>query len=132
MALQNLDLAERHFEEALELSSRMKDKGIALVVMAGVAELLTCLGQPKEAIELGSMVENHFASWRETKHQMSALLSSLKKSTTAENYRQAQKRGRSLDLWETVDRLVLALNKQGNTASNIPVKKGHRRRMPGS
>lgn len=132
VALQNLDLAGWHFEEALELSRRVKDKGIALVVMAGVAVLLTGLGQPQGAIELGSMVENHFASWRETKHQMSALLSSLKKSTTAENYRQAQKRGRSLDLWETVDRLVLALNKQGNTASNIPVKKGHRRRMPGS
>jgi len=125
VALQNLDLAGRHFNEALELSSRVKDKGIALVVMAGVAELLTSLGQAQEAIELGSMVENHFASWRETKHQMSALLSSLKKSTPAENYRQAQKKGRSLDLWKTVDRLVLALERRGNIVHNLPMKKGH-------
>ncbi len=132
VALRNLELARQHFEEALELASRVKDKGIALVVIAGVAELLISLGQAQEAIELGSMVENHFASWHETKHQMSALLSTLKKSTTAEIFRQAQKRGRSLDLWETVDRLVLALKRRGNTAHNLPVKKGPRRRMPGS
>ncbi len=132
VALQNLDLAEWHFEEALELSSRMKDKGIALVVVTGVAELFTSLGQTQDAIELGSMVENHFAGWRETKFQMSALLASLKKSTTAENYRQTQKRGRSLDLWETVDRLVLALKRRENAAHHLPVKKDQRRRMLGS
>jgi tetratricopeptide (TPR) repeat protein len=132
VALQNLDRAGWHFEEALELSSRVKDKGIALVVIAGVAELLTSLGQAQEAIELGFMVENHFASWRETKHRMSTSLASLKRSTTAENYRQARKSGYSLDLWETVDRLVLALKRQGSTANDRPVKNGQRRGMPGS
>jgi predicted ATPase/DNA-binding SARP family transcriptional activator len=132
VALQNLDLARRYFKEALELSSRVKDKGVSLVVITGVAELLSCLGQAQEAIELGSLVENHFASWHETKKQILALLSSLKKSTTARDYRQAQKRGRSLDLWETVDGLVPVLETRENTAHTIPMEKARRRRMPGS
>jgi hypothetical protein len=98
--------------------------------MAGVAELFASLGQSQEAIELASMVENRFATWRETKNQMSALLGSLKKSTTAESYRQAQKKGPSLDLWDAVDRLGLVLGKHGHTAHNISTKKGHRRQMP--
>jgi tetratricopeptide (TPR) repeat protein len=117
IALQNFNIAAQYFEEALELSARVKDKGIALVVLGGMAELFTCLGQPQEAIELSSLVENHFASWREIKDQMTALLTSLKKSSKVEEYRRAQKTGRSLDLWETVDRLVAELHQNKGRAS---------------
>ena len=127
LALQNLDLAGQYFAEALELSSRVKDKGIALMILGGVIELLACLGRPGEAIEVGSLVENHFASWRETKNEVSAYLSSLKKFSTAVDYRQAQKRGSSLELWETVDRLVVKLQKQKKRARVIPNQKNARK-----
>ncbi|HSL42335.1 MAG TPA: tetratricopeptide repeat protein [Anaerolineales bacterium] len=119
VALQNLDLARRSFGEALELSGRVKDRGIALVVLSGVAEFFTCLGQPQEAIELDSLVKNHIASWRETKSQAARLLSSLKNSMTTSDYQQAQKRGRSLDLWDTVDRLAAELQKQSNSTRAV-------------
>jgi predicted ATPase/DNA-binding SARP family transcriptional activator/tetratricopeptide (TPR) repeat protein len=126
LAFQNLDLAGQYLGEALELSSRVKDKGIALMVLGGVTELLTCLRRPQEAIEVGSLVENHFAGWHETKNQMSTSLSSLKKSTTAGDYKQAQRRGGSLELWDTVDRLVVQLQKQKKRARAIPKQKGSR------
>jgi tetratricopeptide (TPR) repeat protein len=132
IALQNLSVAAQYFEEALELSSKVKDKGITLVVLGGMAELFTCLGQLQEAIKLSYMIQNHFASWRETKDQMTTLLTSLKKSSKAEEYKQAQKAGRSLDLWETVDRLILVLEKRGSAAPSISTQEGLRKRIPGS
>lgn len=129
VALQNVDLAARSFAEALELSNRVQDRGITLVVLGRMAEFLSCLEQLTEAVELSSMVENHFASWRETKDQTAALLSALKKKTRAEEYRRAQKRGRSLDLWETVERLVNQLQKPANTAKTISRQKGLRKKI---
>jgi hypothetical protein len=126
LALQNLDLAARNLEEALELSSRVKDRGIALVVLAGVAELLDCLEKPQEAIELGSLVESNFAGWRETRNHALTMLEALKKSTTAAIYRRARERGRALDLWATVDRMSGGLHQITNKARQTPRRRGPR------
>ena len=130
LASQNFDVARRYFEEALELSSRVRDRGITLVALGGVAEFLTCLGQLQEAMELASMVENDFGSWRETKNQMSVLRSTLKKSMVANKFTQAQERGRLLDLWDTVDRLVIELQLQRTRSRATSKQRGSRKRIP--
>src|SRR5690349_10772719 len=116
LALQNMEPACRYFEEALDLSTRVRDKGVALAVLGGVTALLIRLGWTEEAIEVGTLVESHFASWRETKNQVSASLTSLKENTIAGKYEQARERGVSLDLWDTANQLVVKLQQQKNGA----------------
>ncbi len=132
VALRNLDLARRHFEEALDVASRVKDRGVALLVLAGMMEFFSCVGKLQEAVEAGSLVESHFASWRETRDQVSATLLSLRKSTTAEKYRRAQLRGQALDLWETIDRLLGDLNPEKRKARQAPNQKRSRKTAQGS
>ncbi|HSL28386.1 MAG TPA: tetratricopeptide repeat protein [Anaerolineales bacterium] len=130
LARQHLEPARQEFQEALELSNRVRDRGIALVVLAGVAEFLARLEKSQAAVEIGSLVESHFASWRETRNHMSALLSALRKSMTATDYRRAEERGRLLDLWETVGRLIHDLQQGKKEARRTPHSKGSRRPAP--
>ena len=60
-------------------------------------------------MELGGLVLNHFASWNEIKQQASLWISSLKQSMRSKTFNELQKRGQSLDLWETVDQVIIDL-----------------------
>jgi len=104
--LQDVKSAKKNFRAALQYGMKTLDKGILLVAVMEYAEFCSKLGRNERAVELCSLVQNHFASWRETKKQASILLDSIKKSLPRKHFNEAQKHGLSLDVWKTVESLV--------------------------
>jgi tetratricopeptide (TPR) repeat protein len=106
VGLQNSKAARQHFLEALQYAFKTGDHGIALVTLAGYAELLCQESAPDMAVQLGSLVSNHYATWRETRDSAARLLSALKKTMTADEFEQARKDGQAMDLQETLGNLI--------------------------
>lgn len=106
LGLNNIGTARRHFLQALEHALKTGDHGITLVALAGCAELLCQEGRSEEAVRLASLVNSHYAAWRETKDLTSALLSSLKGTMTAAEFNQAQNKGEAMGLQETLTGLI--------------------------
>jgi predicted ATPase len=104
--LQDLKSAKKNFHDAFQYGMKTLDKGIMLVALVEYAEFCSKLGRDVRAVELCSLVNDHFASWHETKKQASTLLDSIKKSLPRERFNEAKKHGRSLDVWETVASLI--------------------------
>ncbi len=104
--LQDVRSAKKNFHDAFQYGMKTLDKGIMLVTVVEYAEFCNKLGEHIRAVELCSLVQNHFASWHETKKQASILLDSIKKSLPRERFNQAKKTGRSLDVWQTVEGLT--------------------------
>jgi hypothetical protein len=77
-----------------------------LVAVMEYAEFCSKLGSYERAVELCSLVQNHFVSWNETKKKASILLDSIKKSLPHKHFNETQKHGRSLDLWKTLEGLI--------------------------
>jgi predicted ATPase/DNA-binding SARP family transcriptional activator/TPR repeat protein len=102
----NILAARQHLLEAIQYAIKIADHGITLVAIAGYAELLYHEGSSELAVQLCSLVNSHYATWRETKDLISNLLSSLKKSMTATEFKQAQKKGKAMDLLETAGHLI--------------------------
>jgi predicted ATPase/DNA-binding SARP family transcriptional activator len=101
--VQDVKSAKKNFCAAFQYGRKTLDKGIVLVALVEYAEFCSKLGNDARAVELCSLVNDHFASWHETKKHASTLLDSLKKSLSRERLNQAKKYGRSLDVWETVE-----------------------------
>jgi hypothetical protein len=59
-------------------------------------------------VELGSLVQSHFASWWETKKQAENLLASLRADLSKSTFDGAMKRGASLEVWQTIRSLMPA------------------------
>jgi hypothetical protein len=57
------------------------------------------LGRKERAVELCSLVNDHFASWHETRKHASMLMDSLRKQMPAGKYARSRNKGRALDLW---------------------------------
>lgn len=96
-ALNRMDAAQSIFSEALQWAKNTQERGIALVVLAGWAELLAASGRVERAVEVATIVAQHYASWRETRQQAAALLAAYSRS----DYRpQAPVEG--IDLWDVV------------------------------
>ena len=106
LGLKNVMAAHQHFLEAIQYAFKTGDHGITLVTLAGYADLLCQEGNLEMAAQLGSLVNSHYATWRETRDSVSSLLSSLKKSMTAAKFNQAQKRGQTMNLQETAGNLI--------------------------
>jgi len=104
--LQDVRSAQRSLRSAFEYGMKTLDKGIMLVAVLEYAEFCSKLGRDVRAVELASLVNNHFASWHETKKQATILLDGIRKSLPREQFNEAKKNGRSLDLWETVTSLI--------------------------
>jgi tetratricopeptide (TPR) repeat protein len=104
--LHDIKSAKKNFRGALQYGKKTLDKGIMLVAVAEYAEFCRKLGRNERAVELCSLVNDHFASWHETKKQASIRLDSLKKSLSRQRFNEAKKYGRSLDLWKTVEGLI--------------------------
>jgi tetratricopeptide (TPR) repeat protein len=104
--LHDVRSAQRNLRSALQYGMKTLDKGILLVAVVEYAEFCSELGRQVTAVELCSLVQNHFASWHETRKQAAILLDSIKKSLSREQFNQAKKHGRSLDVWETVTSLI--------------------------
>jgi predicted ATPase/DNA-binding SARP family transcriptional activator/predicted negative regulator of RcsB-dependent stress response len=104
--LQDVKPAKKNFRAALQYGMKTLDQGIMLVAVIEYAEFCSKLGRNERAVELCTLVQNHFASWHETKKHASILLDSIKKSLPRKHFNEAQKHGRSLDVWKTVESLV--------------------------
>jgi len=106
MELQDVKSAKKNFHDAFQYGMKTLDQGIMLVAVMEYAEFCSELGRYERAIELCSLVQNHFVSWNETKKKASILLDSIKKSLPRKHFNEVQKHGRSLDLWKTVEGLI--------------------------
>ena len=98
--------ARKNFRDAFQYGMKTLDKGILLVALVEYAAFCSKIGSDVKAVELSSLISHHFAGWHETKKQAECLLDSLRKSLPLKTFNQAQKDGRSLELWETVTNLV--------------------------
>ena len=74
LGLKDVPAARQHFLKALQYAFETGDRGILLATLAGYAELLCQEGELDMAAQLGSLVNSHFATWRETRKLVSGLL----------------------------------------------------------
>ncbi|NJC97687.1 MAG: hypothetical protein FIB03_15355 [Anaerolineae bacterium] len=102
----DLRLAEKHLANALLLARKVHDAGIVLTILASMAKLFFKQGNVENAVELGELVHTHFASWHNTKSQALEALSFVQKSMSPKKFNELKKKGRSLDLWKTVDQIL--------------------------
>jgi hypothetical protein len=84
-----------------------------MVVLAGVAGLYAAIGDRERAVELGTLVVDHYAAWRETKAQAAAVIQAAAAVLPPDRLARSQERGRSRDIWETAAQLVRDLSPSG-------------------
>jgi tetratricopeptide (TPR) repeat protein len=102
LGLQMIPAAKKHILDALRFAARTLDKGIALVALAGYAEVCQQLEKYDKAAEVASLVNEHFASWHETRKHAATLLESLRKQIPASKYMQYRNKGCKLELWACI------------------------------
>jgi tetratricopeptide (TPR) repeat protein len=107
LALKNIDAAQKHLSAGLQSASTIRDSGLALVLLAGCAQLYAQRGEIEPAFELSSLVAGHFAAWRETKTQATTLLNDLR-AQTPDHPAAVQEPGSTEDVWEMANRLFEA------------------------
>jgi predicted ATPase/DNA-binding SARP family transcriptional activator len=106
LGLKSIAAVRQSFGEAFQLAFKIMEPGITMFALAGYTELLRQEGKLESAIQVASLVNNHYAAWRETRDVASALLTSLKKSITTTRFKEAQKKGQARDLQETMAALL--------------------------
>lgn len=104
--LNDMKSASLHFAEAMTLARRVHDPGIALAILAGVAEFYAGAGNKEKTVELASFVHSHFASWHETKSQAKSLLTQMKQAVFPRSFAEAENKGTTRDIWKTVDEVI--------------------------
>jgi tetratricopeptide (TPR) repeat protein len=107
--LQDFKYAKKNFHDAFQYGMKTLDKGIMLVALVEYAEFCSKLGRKERAVELCSLVNEHFASWHETRKHASMLLDSLRRQMPAGKYAQLRNKGRSLDLWICIENSIKEL-----------------------
>lgn len=100
------ELARDLFRQALQTGRKTGDRGVSMVGLAGMARVYAETGELERAVELASLVAEHYASWGETKAQASATLALALQNLPEELAAAAQERGARLDLWGTVEGLL--------------------------
>jgi len=98
------DAARSYLSEGLQTAEVTGDHGLALFVLASWVHLYAATGESELAVETGSLVNGHFAAWRETKAQVASILVGI--DVLPLRWTGAQERGRHADVWETVQRLL--------------------------
>src|SRR5690606_30897815 len=109
--------ARKAVQSALQAGLKTLDKGITLVAVVEYAEFCTKRGDYVRAVELGSLVQAHFASWHETRKQAAALLDSLAGQLPSRKFAQASKRGARLDLWACARTSIAELGTRTSNSS---------------
>lgn len=126
--LQDVRSARRNLRSAFQYGMKTLDQGIMLVAVVEYAEFCRKLGRNERAAELGSLVNDHFASWHETRAHASRLLDSLRRQMPAGKYAQYRKKGRNLDLWTSVKSSIDELGAKRSLSS--PNETRGRKRAP--
>jgi tetratricopeptide (TPR) repeat protein len=119
--LQEIKSAKKNFRDAFQYGLKTLDQGIILVAVVEYAEFCSKLGKNERAVELCSLVKDHFASWHETRKHASMLLDSLRRRMPAGKYAQSIKKGHALDLWACVKSAVTELG--AKTLTSFPTEK---------
>ena len=127
MELQDFKAAKKNYHDALQYGMKTLDQGILTVAIADYAVFCSKLGRNERAVELCSLVNEHFASWHETRKHASQLLESLRKQMAAGKYAQSSKKGRSLDLWTCAKSSVNELG--AKTSTSFTNEKGSKKRQ---
>lgn len=104
--LQQYDDARSHLAEALQVVMALDEPGTLLAVVSAAATLHAALGHSEYAVELGALVTNHFATWREVKTEAAALLAELAAPLPSERFAALENSGRQRDLWQTAAELL--------------------------
>jgi tetratricopeptide (TPR) repeat protein len=121
LELEDSKSAKKNLRAAFQYGLKTLDKGIVLVILVEYAELCSRMGKDSTAVELCSLVKEHFASWHETRKHAATFLDALRNQMPARKYAQSMKKGRALDLWACVKSLI---NELGTiTLTRVPSKK---------
>jgi hypothetical protein len=91
------------------------------------AEFCGKLGRNERAVELCSLVNDHFATWHETRKHASMLLDSLRRGMPAAKYEQSRKKGRTLDIWSCTKSSINELG--AKTSASSPREKRSKKRQ---
>ena len=102
----NYTRSRDYFAQALKRVKEADELGIALVVLAGVAELYAASGEPERARDLARLIVNHPVSWRETKERVRTILESRPGSPLVERPVELREQAGTPDVWGEVDRLL--------------------------
>jgi predicted ATPase/DNA-binding SARP family transcriptional activator len=70
-------MAEAHLKEAVSAAVKNGQIGVLLLALSATAELYTASGKLERALQLASLVKNHFASWNEVRARAEDLLTTL-------------------------------------------------------
>jgi tetratricopeptide (TPR) repeat protein len=105
IALENFAAAQTHLSQGLISVSTIEDTGLALVLLAGCAQLYAARGEGEQAIDLCGLVAGHFATWRETKAQARMLLNNLQ-DLSPDDLAAVQESDRTEDVWDMTNRLL--------------------------
>jgi tetratricopeptide (TPR) repeat protein len=103
--LQDFDLALKHLSKSLNLTTKIDDAGLALLVLSACAQLYAARGNHGPAMEISSLVARHFATWNEIKRQAAELSSQLNESMPDQNNQPEIEKNPS-ELWSMVHRLL--------------------------
>jgi len=110
LALGEHEATQGYLLEALQKARKIADSGIMMVVLAGAAGLYAARGDRERAVELGTLVVDHYAAWRETKAQAAAVIQAAAAVLPPDRLARSQERGRGRDIWETAAQLVRDLS----------------------
>jgi predicted ATPase/DNA-binding SARP family transcriptional activator len=105
VGLEHVEMARQHFLEALHRARATGDRGITLLVLAGISSLFLANGDSERAFELGTFVVTQPLTWRETRTWLQTLLDADDRFP-AEERAAAEKRARTRELWPTVQELI--------------------------
>jgi hypothetical protein len=102
MELGDVKSAKRDLHSAFQYRLKALNQGILLVTKMEYAELFNRMRKYNTAVEFCSLVNDHFASWHETRTHAATLLDSLWRQMSAAKYAQYRKKGCALNLWTCV------------------------------
>ncbi|MGW8226981.1 MAG: tetratricopeptide repeat protein [Anaerolineales bacterium] len=103
--LQDFDLALKYLSKSLDLSTKIDDAGLALLVLFTCAHLYAAQGKNGPAMEISSLVAGHFATWNEIKGQ-AAELSNRLRGSIPDQTRPADIERDLAELWSMVHHLL--------------------------
>lgn len=98
-----------YFAQALERAKEADELGIALVALAGVAQLYAATGEAQPAWHLATLVVNHHVSWRETKEKARTVLEGIKGPLPVESQVEFGEQDGTSNVWGEVDHLLSEL-----------------------
>jgi tetratricopeptide (TPR) repeat protein len=110
VALGDYREARINYHSAMEIGVASQNASLCLSVLAGSAAMYEPVGNAARAVELASVAQSHPKADPFTREMANNLLEELASKLPPEIFTAAQERGKALDLWNTVDELLIELD----------------------